>query len=133
VKSAAAANAAAQMQQPLETVLKTMGDAINNVASLAEQASQMLERADAVLLEESNVVWWVFGGQSRDVGVRFATLQPGFAAVLAGKELAEITRVPGPKAAPAYLDKQLGEHHKKKLKLTELMNKSRKKKSRKIG
>lgn len=126
VKSAATANSAAQMQQPLEAVLKTMGDAINNVASIAEQASQMLERADAVLLEESNVVWWVFGGQSRDVEVRFAALQPGFAAVLAGKELSDITRVPGPKAAPAYLDKQLGEHHNKQLKLTELIDQASK-------
>src|SRR5208282_4668577 len=42
-------------------------------------------------------------------------------AILAGKELADLTRSPGPKAAPAYLDKQLNEHRDKKLKLTELI------------
>jgi hypothetical protein len=121
VKAAAGSNSAAQMQQPLENLLKSMGDAINNLASVAEHASQMLERADAVLLEESNVIWWVFGGQSRDIGKRFTELPSGFAAVLAGKELADLTRAPGPKASPAYLDKQLAEHRNKKLKLTELV------------
>jgi hypothetical protein len=122
VKLAAATNSASQMQQPLENVLKTMSEALNDMASRTEHALQMLERANGVLLEESNVVWWVFGGKSRDIGSRFAELQPGFAAVLAGKELAEITRVPGPSAAPAYLDKQLGEHHTKQLKLTQLID-----------
>jgi GTPase-associated system helical domain len=121
VKNAAGTNSAQQLQQPLESLLKSMCDAINNVATLAEHASQVLERADAVLLEESNVIWWVFGGQSRDTGERFATLPPGFAAVLAGKELADLTRSPGPKAAPAYLDKQLDEHRNKKIKLTDLI------------
>lgn len=124
VKTAAANNSAAQLQAPLEAVLKGLTEAINNVAVTAENAAQVLERADAVLLEESNIVWWIFGGHSRDAGQPFSDLPSGFAAVLAGKELADLTRiVPGPKAAPAYLDKQLDAHRKEKLKLTEVMAK----------
>lgn len=54
VKNAAATNQAQQMKDPLESLLKTMGEAINSTAIIAEQASQVLERADAVLSEESN-------------------------------------------------------------------------------
>jgi hypothetical protein len=124
VKAAAATNSAVQMQAPLEAALKGLSEAINNVAVMAEHAAQVLERADGVLLEESNIVWWVFGQHSRDTEQRFADLPSGFAAILAGKELADLTRiVPGPKAAPAYLDKQLDAHRKEKLKLVELMAK----------
>src|SRR5579884_533452 len=121
-KSAAATNSATQMQQPLEAVLKGLSETINNVATFTENAVQMLERADGVLLEESNVVWWVFGGFSRDVSTRFSELLPGFAAALAGKELADLTRIiPGHRAAPAYLDKQLEVHRNKKLTLNEFI------------
>jgi hypothetical protein len=121
-RSAAATNSATQMQQPLEAVLKGLSETINNVAALTENAAQMLERADAVLLEESNIVWWVFGGFSRDVGTRFSEMVPGFAAVLAGKELADLTRImPCHRATPAYLDKQLEVHRSKKLTLNELI------------
>lgn len=124
VKAAAATNSSVQMQAPLEAALKGLSEAINNVAVVAENAAQGLERADGVLLEESNIVWWVFGQHSRDTGERFSGLHSGFAAILAGKELAELTRiVPGPKAAPAYLDKQLDEHRKEKLKLAEMLSK----------
>jgi hypothetical protein len=121
VKAAAQSNSAQQMKDPLENLLKTMCEAINAVATVAEQASQTLERADAVLLEESNVVWWVFGGHSRDTGERFAAMPAGFAAILAGKELADLTRAPGPKAAAAYLDRQLEAHRDKRVKLTDLI------------
>jgi len=124
VKAAAATNTAVQMQAPLEAALKGLSEAINNVAVMAEHAAQGLERAAGVLLEESNIVWWVFGQHSRDTEERFTDLPSGFAAILAGKELADLTRiVPGPKAAPAYLDKQLDAHRKEKLKLAELMTK----------
>lgn len=124
VKTAAGSNSAAQLQAPLEAALKSLTEAINNVAGIAEQAAQALERADGVLLEESNIIWWVFGEHSRDTGERFSELPPGFAAVIAGKELADLTRiVPGPKAAPAYLDKQLNAHRSEKLKLNDAMAK----------
>ncbi|PSH02618.1 MAG: hypothetical protein CXZ00_16510 [Acidobacteria bacterium] len=121
VKAACATNQAVQLQQPLDTMLKGLNDTLNKVASLAEQATRVLERSDNLLLEESNIVWWVFGGHSRDTGKRFSELPPGFAAVLAGKELADITRfIPGPIAAPAYLDKQLDHLSGKKLKLSDV-------------
>jgi len=124
VKASAATNSAVQMQAPLEAALKGLSEAINNVSLMAEHAAQVLERADGVLLEESNIVWWVFGEHSRDTGERFSKIPSGFAAILAGKELADLTRIlPGPKASPAYLDKQLEAHREEKVKLTELMAK----------
>jgi hypothetical protein len=121
VKASATSNSAAQMEKPLEAALRGLSEAINNVALFAEQSAQALERANGVLLEESNIVWWVFGEHSRDIEVPFPELPSGFAAIVAAKELADLTlMLPGPKAAPAYLDKQLDRHRNKKLKLVDL-------------
>jgi hypothetical protein len=126
IRAGAATNSTAQLQSPLEAALKALSEAINNVSAMAEHTAQVLERADGVLLEESNIVWWVFGEHSRDIAERFSDLPSGFAAIVAGKELADLTRiVPGPKAAPAYLDKLLDAHRNEKLKLIELMAKVR--------
>lgn len=122
VTESAATNSAAQMQKPLDSALRKLAEAINNLAATTERTAQYLERADGVSLEESNIVWWVFGEHSRDLSVRFSELPSGFAAIIAGKELAELVRIlPGPKAAPAYLDKQLNAHRNQKLKLSDLM------------
>ena len=44
--------------------------------------------------EELNMLWWTFGEQSRDLKVAFRDLSPGQAAVLAAKELADLTAFP---------------------------------------
>jgi hypothetical protein len=56
--------------------------------------------------EESDVLWWVTGGYSRDLGKPLTELPPAAACIVAGKELADlaVTTV-GPFAARAFLHK----------------------------
>jgi len=65
-----------------------------------------IQRDLAVVAEESNVLWWVFGESSRDLNKRWSECPVPQATLLAGKELADLTRiVPGPAAAAALLDR----------------------------
>jgi hypothetical protein len=61
-----------------------------------------------VLGEEANMLWWLFAGYSRDEGKAWDQYPVAAAALMAGKELADLTRVlPGPVAAPAFLNRAL--------------------------
>ena len=61
-----------------------------------------------VLSEECNILWWVLGGYSQELEATVASLDLGTAAVVAGKELADLIHVtPGPVSAVALLDKML--------------------------
>src|SRR5258708_36958620 len=52
------------------------------------------------------MLWWLISETSRDVNQRWSKLPLGMACVLAGKELAALTRlVPGRIAARAFLDR----------------------------
>lgn len=58
--------------------------------------------------EELNILWWLFGESSRDIGKPFAAISPGVAAVLASSELADLTVFPpGPRSFQAVLDRVL--------------------------
>lgn len=71
------------------------------------QAEVMQLRRDLdVIGEESNVLWWVFGETSRDTNKRWSECSVPQTALMAGKELADLTRIPpGPAAAAALLDR----------------------------
>jgi hypothetical protein len=62
----------------------------------------------AVIGEECNILWWVIGETSRDTDKPWAECSTGECALLAGKELADLTRIiPGPAAARALLARVL--------------------------
>jgi hypothetical protein len=68
-------------------------------------AAHNLRRAD----EETNILWWVEGGCSRDTNKPWGTLKDG-AAIIAGAELADLTDVAlGPRNAAALLERVLSE------------------------
>jgi hypothetical protein len=55
--------------------------------------------------EESDVLWWLFAEQSRDLRTPLIELKAS-APLIAAKEMADLTRtLPGPYAARAFLDK----------------------------
>lgn len=67
---------------------------------------EQLQRDLAAVAEESNVLWWIFGESSRDTGARWSDYSVAQAAIISGKELADLTRVmPGPAASGALLDR----------------------------
>lgn len=64
----------------------------------------------ARLREETDMLWWLVGGESRLVGEAYADMKPGRAAFLIGSELAELSRTHlGPKAGTFLMNKALRE------------------------
>jgi len=67
---------------------------------------ERVQRELAVVSEESNMLWWLFSEYSHDLKQPWAKSTVPAVALVAGKELAELTRVlPGPIAATAFLDR----------------------------
>lgn len=88
---------AAPLQELSATVAKSANDAANH-----------LNNAIATLIEQTNILWWIFAGISRDRSRPYAEIEFAEACLVAGKELADLTELlPGPVAAPAVLDKVL--------------------------
>jgi hypothetical protein len=68
----------------------------------------VLEEQHSLYREESDVLWWLTGGYTSDFDVPAADIPAPAACLIAGKELADLTRVlPGPRAASAFLDRFL--------------------------
>lgn len=90
------ANKGAQVQKCLQTLVKENGQ-------LAERLSGMAQ--DVVRFrEDSNILWWVTGGHSRDLRKPFAGMDAGQVCIIAGKELADLTELmPEPFSAKAVL------------------------------
>jgi hypothetical protein len=84
------------------TALTAVGEPYDQ---LADEFAQV-QRELAVVSEESNMLWWLFSETSRDLNKQWSVLTLPAAAIIAGKELADLTRLlPGPLAAAAFLSK----------------------------
>ena len=67
---------------------------------------EKLERELMIVGEEANMLWWLISEHSRDQNEPWKTVGSLATPILAGKELADLTRViPGPVAAAAFLDR----------------------------
>lgn len=65
-----------------------------------------LEQILAVTAEETNMLWWIFGGRSRDNNEAFTEIASETIPFVAAKELADLTTLlPGPVAIAAFADK----------------------------
>lgn len=65
-----------------------------------------LERELAIVGEEANMLWWLISEYSRDEKKSWKEIGLSATSIIAGKELADLTRViPGPVAAAAFLDR----------------------------
>lgn len=65
-----------------------------------------LERELTIVAEEANMLWWLVSEYSRDRNQPWKKVGLLGSSVIAGKELADLTRViPGPVAAAAFLDR----------------------------
>ncbi len=59
-----------------------------------------------VVMEESNMLWWLFAQHSRDENRRWVDMDFPASVVKIGKELADLTEIlPGPPSAAAFLDR----------------------------
>lgn len=88
--------------------LKSLESALGKLATRTRDAQNQLLKLQRRHEEELDILWWVFGGYSRDLDKPIAELTTPGVCIILGKELADLTRfVPGPLAARAFLDKML--------------------------
>lgn len=96
------------IKEPIRPPFEQLASAISELVTSINEVGEKLTLEFNTRREESNILWWVFGEHSRDLDTRMAELQLPFAALVAGKELADLVKViPGPIAASAFLDKML--------------------------
>lgn len=93
------------LKNVITPIFQDLVDAIREVDGRLSEAAHNLRRAD----EESNVLWWIEGGCSRDTNEPWAALKHG-AAIIAGAELADLTDIGlGPRSAAAILARVLSD------------------------
>ena len=85
-------------------------EAQNSASTISKQATAALDALDSrvsYLREESQMLWWLFGGHSRSLQRSFAAFGPQQAALVGAVDLGALTTVSrlGPVAAPAMLER----------------------------
>lgn len=105
LKQVAASGNWEQLKAAVTPVFQGLVDAVRATDRALGDAGHNLRCAD----EETNILWWVEGGCSRDTNKPWPALLDG-AAIIAGTELADLTDVAlGPRDAAALLDRVLSE------------------------
>jgi len=105
--------------QPIKDQTELLVQGINALASSTIEAIDGLGKLLQFQQEETNVLWWLFGGNSRDLKRPISNLGLPAASIITGKELSDLTEVlPGPISAEAFLDKMLSASRPKRHKST---------------
>jgi len=74
----------------------------------AQEAVVDVRHGMKVALEESNILWWVFGESSRDLDKPLAEIHDPYVAFVIAKEMADLTTLlPGPRNTRALLGRAL--------------------------
>jgi hypothetical protein len=96
---------------------KLLGTWLQAVDDATSQAYALLKENALLRAEESNMLWWMTAGFSRDLDRPLSEIDPSSACVVAGKELADLVSVlPGPYAGKALLHRILLPGGKKSIK-----------------
>lgn len=108
VKSHLQNNQVPSLADPLTSAIKQLAGAVGDLAAWAKQAQE----EQRLRQEESDVLWWLAGGHSRDLGVPLGELKSPSGCLVAAKELADVTGLlPGPYAAASFLHNALRAAH----------------------
>lgn len=89
---------------------------VKSSASLTTTALTELDRQMRLMREETQMLWWIFGGHSRSLCREFGSLDPHQAALVGAVDLANLTNYShlGPIAAPAMLERVIASSKKQK-------------------
>lgn len=121
IAEAANSNTFSAAGVPITSTLKALQASIQGLV----RKCNGLERNQQLFREDSDILWWLTGGYSRDLNLPLTQVKvPGVAAVI-GKELADLVHVaPGPYAAQAVLDRSLEQCNvpQTSVSLTQLVN-----------
>lgn len=91
-----------------DQVIRSIAAATVALARSFSDVVEQLRLRDRLQGEESEILWWIFGGYSRDLERPFSELEIPARCLVAAKELADLIDVlPGPVAAAAMLDRIL--------------------------
>jgi hypothetical protein len=94
-----------QLRTSVDAVFRTLLTALRHSESALEGAAHDLRCAD----EETNILWWLAGGSSRDLNQPWSALKEAIP-LIAGWELADLTDVAlGPQDAAALLERVVSE------------------------
>lgn len=108
LKTQCAQNQTSVIAESLGASLTALDQSIDALAQSAQKAIHAFIGMVEVQQEETNILWWVFGGYSRDLKEPIRALGSRAACVVVAKELADLTAIlPGPSAAEAILDRVL--------------------------
>lgn len=119
MKQVASAGDWSQLQGHVSTVFQSLLDAVRRSESALRAAEHSLRCAD----EESNVLWWLEGGSSRDLDKPWNAVPKDAVPLIAASELADITDVAlGPKDAAAILDRVVTKAKCRKTSIQEYVN-----------
>jgi hypothetical protein len=92
----------------LKIIMEKVRDVISTFHRSTADCLNNLVRVMRLQQEETNILWWLFGGCSRDLDDRISDFELPVSCLLAGKELADLViELPGPFSAVAFLDKML--------------------------
>lgn len=109
MKKVVAAGSWEQLKDAVTPVFQALLDAVREADRELDYAAHNLRCAD----EETDILWWVEGGCSRETNKPWAALKEA-AAIIAGAELADLTDVAlGPRDAAALLEHVLTESKSK--------------------
>lgn len=91
--------------EALHGVMVQLSKDVSRISNeVAQRATDRLSGAQ----EELDILWWLFGESSRDLGISAEAVGVSAFSVIAGKELADLTtRIPGVLAAKAMLHRAL--------------------------
>lgn len=122
IEAAEAANSFQQGGPPVRDGLKKLRTGLAAVSSSVTR----LARTQSLFREDSDILWWMTGLYSRDLDQPFSQVGLPSAAILLGKELADLIQCqPGPVAAKAVLGRgleQIGGDSAKKVTMTVAIN-----------
>lgn len=95
-------------------------DTLSLIKSNATQTTSALTELDRqmkLMREETQILWWIFGGHSRSLCRGFSSLDPHQAALVGAVDLANLTNYThlGPIAAPAMLSRVIASSKKQKV------------------
>ncbi|PDT81353.1 hypothetical protein CO676_22800 [Sinorhizobium sp. BJ1] len=104
-----------QWEDLVKKITEEAHEAVKNLANQAAGVTRPLAEDVADLKEEVEMLWWHIGGWSRILECPFSELDLPIAAVLAGIDLANLSRTSiGPAAAPAILQRTIAQGRKAK-------------------
>jgi hypothetical protein len=88
-------NAPGPTAEAAKAMIESLVQALVSTADVASEALAELERQSKLRREETDILWWMTTGVSRDLGIPFKDMKTLAASVVAGKELASLVSPPG--------------------------------------